>query len=154
MRICTTGEVMANIVFGEDNEKKRNLVLEFIKDRFPQITTIVYTVNTKWNDSIFDLEPVTYTGKGYVLERLEDFQFKIGPKSFFQTNTKQGEKLYRITREFAELSGEAFSRRCRWCRDVPLFLSLYYCFLRAPLPRSDRPRRRPCCVRAGCSGRL
>ena len=96
---------MANIVFGEDNEKKRNLVLEFIKDRFPQITTIVYTVNTKWNDSIFDLEPVTYTGKGYVLERLEDFQFKIGPKSFFQTNTKQGEKLYRITREFAELSG-------------------------------------------------
>ena len=105
MRICTTGEVMANIVFGEDNEKKRNLVLEFIKDRFPQITTIVYTVNKKWNDSIFDLEPVTYTGKGYVLERLEDFQFKIGPKSFFQTNTKQGEKLYRITREFAELSG-------------------------------------------------
>ena len=54
---------------------------------------------------MFDLEPVTYTGKGYVLERLEDFQFKIGPKSFFQTNTKQGEKLYRITREFAELSG-------------------------------------------------
>lgn len=54
---------------------------------------------------MFDLEPQVYSGKGYAIEKLEDFQFKIGPKSFFQTNTKQGERLYQITREFAELDG-------------------------------------------------
>ncbi len=105
MRICTTGEVMANVVFGEDDEKGRSLVLEYLRDQFPSLTTIVYTINLKKNDSIFDLEPVTYTGKGYVVEKLEDYSFKIGPKSFFQTNTKQGEKLYSITRDFAELDG-------------------------------------------------
>jgi 23S rRNA (uracil1939-C5)-methyltransferase len=59
----------------------------------------------KWNDSIFDLEPVTYKGKGLCGGSLEDFRFKIGPKSFFQTNTAQGERLYQITRDFAELDG-------------------------------------------------
>jgi 23S rRNA (uracil1939-C5)-methyltransferase len=57
------------------------------------------------NDSLHDLEPQVYSGKGYVMERLEDFEFKIGPKSFFQTNTKQAERLYKITRDFAELDG-------------------------------------------------
>jgi 23S rRNA (uracil1939-C5)-methyltransferase len=104
-RVCTTGEVMVNVVFGEDSEDKRALVLSFLEREFPQVTTLLYTVNLKKNDSLHDLDPVTYKGKGYVLERLEDFQFKIGPKSFFQTNTAQAEKLYRITREFAELTG-------------------------------------------------
>jgi 23S rRNA (uracil1939-C5)-methyltransferase len=104
-RICTAGEVMVNLVLAEENEKKRNEVLNFLKQQFPQITTLLYTINLKWNDSLNDLEPVTYFGKGYVMEMLEDFQFKIGPKSFFQTNTKQAEKLYQITREFAELDG-------------------------------------------------
>jgi 23S rRNA (uracil1939-C5)-methyltransferase len=104
-RICTTGEVMVNVVFGEDNEGKRNEVLDFLKQQFPQITTLLYTINLKKNDSLNDLEPVTFSGKGYVIEKLEDFQFKIGPKSFFQTNTKQAQKLYQITREFAELNG-------------------------------------------------
>jgi 23S rRNA (uracil1939-C5)-methyltransferase len=57
------------------------------------------------NDSIYDLNPVIYSGKGFVIEKLEEFSFKIGPKSFFQTNTKQAEKLYSITREFAGLTG-------------------------------------------------
>ncbi|MBO9681935.1 MAG: 23S rRNA (uracil(1939)-C(5))-methyltransferase RlmD [Flavisolibacter sp.] len=105
LRICTTGEVMVNVVFGEDNQEKRNEVLDFLKQQFPQITTLLYTINLKKNDSLSDLQPITYSGKGYVIERLEDFQFKIGPKSFFQTNTKQAEKLYQITREFAELDG-------------------------------------------------
>ncbi len=105
MRICTTGEVMVNVVFGEDNEKKRKALLQFIDQQFPQITTLLYTVNLKWNDSLHDQEPIVYKGKGYVIERLEEFSFKIGPKSFFQTNTKQGEKLYQITRDFAELNG-------------------------------------------------
>jgi 23S rRNA (uracil1939-C5)-methyltransferase len=105
LRICTTGEVMVNLVFGEDDKKAREEMLQFIHTSFPGITTLLYTVNTKMNDSIFDLEPVVYKGKGYVVEQLEDFRFKIGPKSFFQTNTKQGERLYQITREFAELDG-------------------------------------------------
>jgi 23S rRNA (uracil1939-C5)-methyltransferase len=105
MRICTTGEVMVNLVFGEDNPKKRKAILEFIDQRFPQLTTLLYTINLKWNDSLHDQEPIVYKGKGYVIEQLEDFRFKIGPKSFFQTNTRQGEKLYQITREFAELDG-------------------------------------------------
>lgn len=105
LRICTTGEVMVNVVFGEDHEKKRRELLDFILQRFAGITTLVFTINTKKNDSISDLEPQTYSGKGFVMEQLEDFQFKIGPKSFFQTNTKQAEKLYRITRDFAALDG-------------------------------------------------
>ena len=105
VRLCTTGEVMANVVFGEDDETKRNAVLRFMEQRFPKITTLLYTINLKKNDSLHDLEPVVYKGKGYVIEQLEDFRFKIGPKSFFQTNTKQAEKLYQITRDFAELNG-------------------------------------------------
>jgi 23S rRNA (uracil1939-C5)-methyltransferase len=105
VRICTTGEVMVNIVLGEEQEEKRLALLEFVQQRFPQITTLLYTINRKKNDSLFDLEPQVFSGKGYAIETLEDFQFKIGPKSFFQTNTKQAERLYQITREFAELDG-------------------------------------------------
>jgi 23S rRNA (uracil1939-C5)-methyltransferase len=105
VRLCTTGELMVNIVLGEDDAAKRKELLDFVLGRFPEITTLLYTINTKWNDSMHDLEPVTYTGKGYVIEKLEEFQFKIGPKSFFQTNTHQGEQLYRVAREFAELTG-------------------------------------------------
>ncbi|NOT49983.1 MAG: 23S rRNA (uracil(1939)-C(5))-methyltransferase RlmD [Chitinophagaceae bacterium] len=105
LRICDTGEVMVNVIVGEDDFKKTEGLLKYLQQTIPAITTLVYTVNTKWNDSLHDLNPVTYSGKGYVIEKLEDFQFKIGPKSFFQTNTKQAEQLYKITRDFAELSG-------------------------------------------------
>jgi 23S rRNA (uracil1939-C5)-methyltransferase len=112
VRICTTGEVMVNVVLGEDDEEKRNSLLTHLLKEVPAITTLLYTINTKWNDSIFDLEPVAFYGKGYVVEKLvadsfgDEFQFKLGPKSFFQTNTKQAEKLYNITRDFAELTGK------------------------------------------------
>jgi 23S rRNA (uracil1939-C5)-methyltransferase len=105
LRICTTGEVMVNVILGENDQEKINALLNHLQQAFPSVTTWVYTINTKWNDSMYDLEPVTWAGKGYVIEKLEDFQFKIGPKSFFQTNTKQAEQLYRITRDFAELTG-------------------------------------------------
>ena len=105
LRICTTGEVMVNVVMGEDEKIKRNALLEHLLKEVPSITTLLYTINTKWNDSLHDLNPVVVTGKGYVMETLEDFQFKIGPKSFFQTNTKQAEKLYSVAREYAELTG-------------------------------------------------
>jgi len=105
LRICETGEVMVNVVMAEDDEAKRNSLLEYLLKAVPGITTLLYTINTKWNDSLYDLDPVVVTGKGYVIEKLEDLQFKIGAKSFFQTNTKQAEKLYSIAREYAELTG-------------------------------------------------
>jgi 23S rRNA (uracil1939-C5)-methyltransferase len=105
VRICRTGEIMVNIVFGEAHEQQRIKLFQNLMSRFPEVTTWLYTFNPKWNDSIHDLEPVVVSGKGYVVETLEDFQFKIGPKSFFQTNTAQAEKLYQITRDFAELNG-------------------------------------------------
>jgi 23S rRNA (uracil1939-C5)-methyltransferase len=105
IRIATTGEWMANIVLGNDNKKMREALLDHVLKQFPNITSLLYTVNAKFNDSIYDLTPVAYHGKGYIIEKLEDFQFKISPKSFFQTNTKQAEKLYSVTREFAELNG-------------------------------------------------
>ena len=105
IRLCTTGELMVNIVFAYDDKKKITAILNNVRTEVPSITTLLYTINTKKNDSLHDLEPVTYFGKGYVIERMEDFQFKIGPKSFFQTNTRQGEKLYNVARDFAALTG-------------------------------------------------
>ena len=105
VRMCRTGEIMVNIVFGYSNEHLQNDLLQHMQNRFPSITTLLYTINPKWNDSLNDLQPIIFSGKGYVIEKLERFAFKIGPKSFFQTNTAQGERLYQIIREFASLHG-------------------------------------------------
>lgn len=105
VRLATTGELMVNIVVGDNNKEMIKKLLHFVDSKFPEITTLLYTINTKFNDSIFDLEPIIYKGKGYIIEKLEDYKFKISPKSFFQTNTKQAEKLYSITKEFANLNG-------------------------------------------------
>ena len=106
IRLCRTGELMVNVVLGFEDERRRNELLNFIQGQFPSITTLLYTINTKLNDSMHDLSPQVHFGKGHVIEMLEEFQFKIGPKSFFQTNTDQAEKLYQVTRAFAELSGK------------------------------------------------
>jgi 23S rRNA (uracil1939-C5)-methyltransferase len=105
IRYCTTGELMVNIVLNYEEENDRKKLLDFVLKAVPEITTLLYTINPKWNDTIYDLEPQTYYGKGYAMEKLEDLSFKISPKSFFQTNTKQAEKLYSITRDFAGLTG-------------------------------------------------
>jgi len=105
VRLCTTAELMVNIVVAENDEEKIKRLMDHVAKNFPSITTLLYTINTKWNDSMYDLEPVVYFGKGYVIEKLEEFQFKIGPKSFFQTNSKQAGKLYKVARDFAELTG-------------------------------------------------
>jgi 23S rRNA (uracil1939-C5)-methyltransferase len=105
LRICSTGEIMVNMVVGYEDKEKIELLMDHLLARFPSITTLLYTINTKWNDSLNDLEPIVYFGKGYVIEKLEGFSFKIGPKSFFQTNSRQAEKLYQVTRDFAELKG-------------------------------------------------
>ncbi len=105
VRNTTTGELMINIMLGYEDEAHRKQLLDGLLEQFPQITTLLYTINTKRNDSLYDLEPQVYYGKGYIEEKLEDFRFMISPKSFFQTNTLQAEKLYRVTRDFAELNG-------------------------------------------------
>ncbi len=104
MRICTTGDVMVNVMLGYDSPNTKAL-LDGLLQHVPQITTLYYTINAKRNDSIYDLEPILYTGPAFATEKLEEFSFKISPKSFFQTNTKQAENLYTVTRNFAELTG-------------------------------------------------
>jgi 23S rRNA (uracil1939-C5)-methyltransferase len=103
--MATTGEIMVNMVFAYEDEMARKKLLDHVLQQFPSITTLLYTINSKLNDSLTSLDPVIYSGKGYIIEMLEDFRFKISPKSFFQTNTRQAEKLYQITRDFAELNG-------------------------------------------------
>jgi 23S rRNA (uracil1939-C5)-methyltransferase len=105
VRICRTGEIMVNLVFGYRDEEVQNKLLTHLQDKFPFITTLLYTINPKWNDSLNDLVPVPFSGKGYIIEKLEDFSFKIGPKSFFQTNTEQAERLYQTVRTLAALTG-------------------------------------------------
>jgi 23S rRNA (uracil1939-C5)-methyltransferase len=105
IRYCTTGELMVNIIFNYEEEAERKKLLNHVLQQVPAITTLLFTINPKWNDTIYDLTPQVYFGKGFVIEKLENFQFKISPKSFFQTNTKQAEKLYAVTRDFAALTG-------------------------------------------------
>jgi 23S rRNA (uracil1939-C5)-methyltransferase len=104
IRVATTGEVMVNLILKYDREE-RIMVLDTLLKEVPEITSLHYTINPKVNDTIYDIPVHTYHGKGFIEEYLEDFRFKISPKSFFQTNTRQGEKLYQITREFAGLTG-------------------------------------------------
>ena len=105
IRLCNTGDLMVNICLNYDEEADRTKLFDHLLQQVPQITTLLYTINPKWNDSIYDLTPQVYFGKGFATEKLEDFEFKISSKSFFQTNTKQAEKLYTVTRNFAALTG-------------------------------------------------
>jgi 23S rRNA (uracil1939-C5)-methyltransferase len=106
IRNCTTGELMVNVCLGYEDDDNMKKLFDHLLAVVPGITTLLYTINKKWNDSIHDLEPQVYSGKGFVIEQLGAYQFKIGPKSFFQTNTSQANKLYEITREFAGLTGK------------------------------------------------
>ena len=106
IRYCTTGELMVNLCINYKDEANTTIVMDALLAKVPEITTLLYTINPKWNDTIYDLTPQVYFGKGYVTEKLENFEFIISPKSFFQTNTKQAEKLYSIARDFAQLTGK------------------------------------------------
>lgn len=112
VRVATTGEVMVNVCLAHDDEKERTRLFDHLLKQVPGITTLLYTINPKKNDTIYDLQPQAYYGKGYIIETLSTgspdgrkLQFKIGPKSFFQTNTRQAERLYQVTRELACLTG-------------------------------------------------
>ena len=105
VRYADTGELMVNLCINHEDEPNRKLLLDHLLKEVPDITTLLYTINPKWNDSIYDLEPVVYFGPGHITEKLGEFTFIISPKSFFQTNTKQAERLYSVARDFAELTG-------------------------------------------------
>ena len=105
IRLTNTGELMINICLNFEAEENRVLLLDHLLSKVPSITTLLYTINPKWNDSIYDLTPLVYFGKGFVTEKLGDLEFIISPKSFFQTNTKQAENLYSIAKDFAGLTG-------------------------------------------------
>jgi 23S rRNA (uracil1939-C5)-methyltransferase len=105
IRNCTTGELMVNLFFGNEDKKQIENICNYLLEKIPSITTLFYTINQKWNDSMDGLEPKIFFGNGYVIEKLGDFNFKISPKSFFQTNTKQAEVLYNVVKDFASLKG-------------------------------------------------
>lgn len=104
IRHCSTGETMVNVCVHHEEDALQPM-LDHLLRQVPEIDTLLYTINPKWNDTIYDLTPVVYHGKGYVTEKLGDFKFIISPKSFFQTNTLQAEKLYTIAKDFAGLTG-------------------------------------------------
>jgi 23S rRNA (uracil1939-C5)-methyltransferase len=106
IRFSTTGELMVNICLNHEDETQTKEMLDYLLLKVPSITTLLYTINPKWNDTIYDLTPVVYYGKGYIMEKLGSLNFMISPKSFFQTNTQQAEKLYDVTKSFAGLTGQ------------------------------------------------
>jgi 23S rRNA (uracil1939-C5)-methyltransferase len=105
-RITSLGEVLVLMSFHEDKPELYKPFMDALLARFPNITTLCYCINTKLNDFLFDLDMYTYYGKGYVEEKLGHVRFKVGPKSFFQTNTFQAEALYNTVVDFADLKGE------------------------------------------------
>ena len=106
IRTSSTGEVMVIICFQHDDDEMREKVLSFIWKRFPEVNSLMYVINPKMNDSIADLEVMLYAGKSFIMEEMEGMKFKLGPKSFYQTNSAQAYELYKIIRDFAGLSGD------------------------------------------------
>lgn len=96
------GEVMLIVVWGEAPDMR---LMEYLQQTFPEIVSLLYVVNQKLNDTISDQEVHVFAGQDHIMEQMEDLQFKVGPKSFYQTNTEQAYELYKVAREFAELTG-------------------------------------------------
>lgn len=103
VRTASTGEVMVIVVFNENDKERIDALMGYIEREFKEITSLIYMINEKWNDSLGDREPICYAGKDHIVEQMEGLQFKVGPKSFYQTNSEQAYELYKVTREFAEL---------------------------------------------------
>jgi 23S rRNA (uracil1939-C5)-methyltransferase len=105
MRTASTGEIMVLIQFFENDKANRELLLDHIYEKFPQITSLQYVVNNKANDTLYDQNIKLYKGRDYILEEMEGLKFSINAKSFYQTNSDQAYELYKITRDFAALTG-------------------------------------------------
>ena len=103
VRTASTGEVMVIVVFGADDRARIDALLEHLSASFPQITSLFYVINEKLNDSVGDLDPVCWRGKDHIVEQMEGLRFKVGPKSFYQTNSAQAYELYKVARDFAAL---------------------------------------------------
>ena len=109
IRTASTGELMVIVVAQvAQPEQKEQLhsVLQYIGDTFPEITSLIYVINNKCNDTIADLTPVVFKGKNHIIEEMEGLHFKVGPKSFYQTNSEQAYNLYKVVRNFAQLTGK------------------------------------------------
>lgn len=102
IRTSSTGDLMLVVVITELNDDSKGF-LQAIADRFPEITSLVYVINTKMNDAIFDLPFHLFKGQDYIMEEMEGLKFKVGPKSFYQTNSEQAYNLYKVAREFAAI---------------------------------------------------
>lgn len=109
IRTSTTGELMVLLQCKIVEESEMDLMkqlLTFVADKFPQITSLLYVVNNKCNDTINDLDVIVFKGNDHIFEEMEGLRFKIGPKSFYQTNSEQAYNLYKVTRNFAGLTGK------------------------------------------------
>ncbi len=105
IRTSSTGELMVLVQFFKEDRAKRILLLDYIKNEFPEVTSLLYVINSKGNDTIYDQEIICYHGRDHIFEEMEGLQFKINAKSFYQTNSAQAFELYKITRDFAGLTG-------------------------------------------------
>lgn len=106
IRNTTTGELMIVVVFFYEDKEKRETLLSYIQQSFPQVTSLMYVINSKLNDSLGDQDVLLYNGKDHITEVMDGLAFRIGPKSFYQTNPEQALRLYQTTRDFASLSGD------------------------------------------------
>jgi len=106
IRTSSIGEIMVLVQFYEDNETKRNLLLNHLQKTFSEITALLFVINSKQNDTIYDQEVICHAGRDHIFEEMEGLKFKINAKSFYQTNSEQAYELYKITRDFAGLTGE------------------------------------------------
>lgn len=106
VRTASTGQVMVIVQFGEEDTALIEQVMHHLQTRFPEITSLQYVVNTKKNETFYDLPVHLYHGPSFITEQIDGLQFRIGPKSFFQTNTKQTQVLYHKIRELAHLQGD------------------------------------------------
>src|SRR5690606_30496620 len=105
IRNSSIGEWMVIVVFYDDDTEKRERLMEHVANQFPQITSLLYIINQKANDTITDQEVLVWKGRDHIIEEMEGLQFRIGPKSFYQTNSEQAYHLYVVARNFAQLKG-------------------------------------------------
>lgn len=105
IRTTSTEETMVIVQFGEKDKDGVQKVMQFLKDSFPSIDSLLYIINLKKNETFHDQEVITFYGKDFIEEQMEGLRFRIGPKSFYQTNSDQAYELYKVARSFAELDG-------------------------------------------------
>ena len=105
VRISTTGDIMVIVAFAEERQEEMRALLDTLHGKFPEVTSLLYVVNTKMNDTIGDLDVKCHSGAEYITERMGDIQFRVGPKSFYQTNSRQAQRLYDVVAKYAALTG-------------------------------------------------